>query len=74
MRTKAEIKQKIKEVLNELPDDPHATETMYCLGFWDALNYALDNDDWKQLENMKSFKRACARANEEALLKEIDNG
>ena len=72
MRTKKEIQQKIKEVLKEMPEDPHSQETWYCMGFWDALNYVLNNDNWEQLENMVSFKSACARANEEALLKEID--
>ena len=71
MRTKKEIQQKIKEVMKDFPDDPHDIDTWYRMGFWDALNYVLDNEDWRRLENMINFKSACAKADEKELLVEI---
>ena len=62
MRKKREIKKELSGIV--VPDGTDMKETMYVLGWYDALNYVLDTKEWRKTQNFLKFKLACQRAAE----------
>ena len=58
MKTKRQIEIERKKLIRNFPDEI-TPETWITLGMIDALNYVLENKEYKQTQDLLKFKRAC---------------
>lgn len=58
MKTKRQIEIERKRLLRDLPDEV-TSQTWQMLGMITALDYVLENQSYKQNQDLLKFKRMC---------------
>lgn len=59
MLSEKTIKKALKDTV--IPDGTDMEETMYALGWYDALNFVLNTKDWQKTQEFFKFKLLCQR-------------
>ena len=60
MKTKRQIEIERNKLIRNFPDEVTPQTWMY-LGMIDALDFVLENKEWKQREDLLKFKALCQK-------------